>query len=63
MHLNKLRHSHSVAIKMQEIGKKLGLEETEINQLFILGLNHDIGYQFIKSNLLYLSSESRIFPV
>ena len=50
MHLNKLRHSHSVAIKMQEIGEKLGLEETEINQLFILGLNHDIGYQFIKEH-------------
>lgn len=50
MHLNKLRHSHSVAIKMEEIGKLLNLDEKDINQLFILGLNHDIGYQFIKEH-------------
>ena len=48
MDLDRLKHSYSVAIKMQEIGKKLKLKESEINELFILGLNHDIGYQFTK---------------
>ena len=50
MDLDKLKHSYSVAKKMQEIGMKMGLSEEETTQLFILGLNHDIGYQFIKGN-------------
>lgn len=46
MDLDRVKHSYSVAIKMQEIGKKMNLNITELNELFILGLNHDIGYQF-----------------
>lgn len=50
MELDRIKHSYSVALKMQEIGKKLNLTEEQINELFILGFNHDIGYQFIKEN-------------
>ena len=31
---------------MQEIGKGLDLGEKELEELFLLGLNHDIGYEF-----------------
>ena len=30
---------------MQEIGKNLKLTEEELDELFVLGLNHDIGYE------------------
>ena len=46
MDFDRMKHSYQVALKMQEIGKKLCLNEDEINELFILGLNHDIGYAF-----------------
>ena len=46
MELDRLKHSYAVAKKMQEIGKKLGLEDKELEELFLLGLNHDIGYEF-----------------
>ena len=46
MDLDRLKHSYGVAKKMQEIGKKLNLNEKEQNNLFIIGLIHDIGYQF-----------------
>lgn len=47
MDLDRLKHSHAVAEKMQEIGKIKQLSQSEINDLFILGLNHDIGYKYI----------------
>ena len=43
---DRVKHSYSVAKKMQEIGKNLGLSQTNIRELFVLGLNHDIGYEF-----------------
>lgn len=46
MDLDRLKHSHAVAEKMQEIGKIKQLSQSEINDLFILGLNHDIGYEY-----------------
>ena len=46
MDMDKLKHSYNVAKKMQQIGKKLNLSNEEINDLFIIGLNHDIGYEF-----------------
>ncbi len=39
-------HSLAVANKMVEIGKKYNLSDNEIEELFILGFNHDIGYKF-----------------
>lgn len=53
MDLDRLKHSYSVAIKMQEIGRKLKLEEDKLNELFILGLNHDIGYQFTQDHTIH----------
>ena len=53
MDLDRLKHSYSVAIKMQDIGKKLKLESNQINELFILGLNHDIGYQFTNNHTIH----------
>ena len=50
MDFDRIKHSYQVALKMQEIGKELGLKETELNELFILGLNHDIGYNFSSDN-------------
>ena len=49
MEMDKLKHSYNVAKKMQQIGKKLNLSNEEINDLFIIGLNHDIGYEFSKN--------------
>ncbi|MBR4110493.1 MAG: HD domain-containing protein [Clostridia bacterium] len=42
----RLNHSFAVANKMIEIGKKFKLGESELQDLFILGYNHDIGYEF-----------------
>lgn len=53
MDLDRLKHSYSVAIKMQDIGKKLKLESNQINELFVLGLNHDIGYQFTNNHTIH----------
>ena len=53
MDLDRLKHSYSVAIKMQEIGRKLNLEENKLNELFVLGLNHDIGYQFTQDHRIH----------
>lgn len=50
MTIDRIKHSYSVALKMQEIGKSLNLTEEQINELFILGFNHDIGYQFVNDN-------------
>ena len=48
---DRLKHSLAVARKMIEIGKLYELNENELQELFILGYNHDIGYQFgVNSN-------------
>ena len=41
-----LKHSIAVARKMVEIGKEYNLNEEELQDLFVLGLNHDIGYEY-----------------
>lgn len=43
---DRLKHSYAVAKKMIEIGKEYKLSNFEIQELFVLGLNHDIGYEF-----------------
>ncbi len=47
---NRCLHSLGVAQKMVEIGKNKGLTPKELNDLFTLGMVHDIGYQFGPSN-------------
>ena len=46
MNEDRLKHSYSVANKMVTLGKEKGLNENELNALFLLGYLHDIGYQF-----------------
>lgn len=43
---DRLKHSYAVGKKMMEIGKKYKLSDFELQELFVLGLNHDIGYEF-----------------
>ena len=43
---NRIKHSYAVANKMIEIGKQHNLKEKELEELFVLGFNHDIGYNF-----------------
>ena len=46
MDYDRLKHSLAVARKMVSIGKNKGLSEEQLQELFILGYNHDIGYEF-----------------
>ena len=46
MDQDRLNHSIAVARKMVEIGKEYNLKDNELQDLFVLGLNHDIGYEF-----------------
>ena len=48
---DRLKHSYGVAIKMKEIGKNMQLNADEIEDLFLLGLNHDIGYEFSENGV------------
>lgn len=48
---DRLKHSLAVARKMVEIGKNKELTEKELQELFVLGYNHDIGYEFVDNNL------------
>ena len=41
---DRMKHSYAVAKKMVEIGKKRGLSREQLEDLFVLGYNHDIGY-------------------
>ena len=43
---NRLKHSLAVAKKMVEIGKEYNLDDKELQDLFVLGFNHDIGYEY-----------------
>ena len=43
---DRLRHMYAVAKKMIEIGKEYNLTDIELQDLFLLGLNHDIGYEY-----------------
>lgn len=43
---SRLNHSLAVARKMVEIGKEYNLNDSELQDLFVLGFNHDIGYEY-----------------
>ena len=47
MDFDRMKHSLAVARKMVEIGNKLELNKEQLHELFILGFNHDIGYEFV----------------
>ena len=46
MDFDRMKNSLAVARKMVEIGNKLELNKEQLHELFILGFNHDIGYEF-----------------
>ena len=46
---DRLRHSIAVARKMEEIAKSKNLSDEDIKNCFIIGYNHDIGYEFTKN--------------
>lgn len=46
MDIDRLKHSYGVANKMVEIGTKLNMSKADLEDLFLLGLVHDIGYKF-----------------
>ena len=48
---DRLKHSISVGRKMVEIGKELNLPNNELKELFLLGYNHDIGYEFVEKGV------------
>ena len=41
----RLKHSYAVANKMIELGRKKDLTDEQLQELFLLGYVHDIGYQ------------------
>lgn len=47
---NRSLHSLGVAKKMVTIGKSKGLKTSDLNDLFTLGIVHDIGYEFGPGN-------------
>ena len=51
MDFDRLKHSYYVGKKMFEIGKDLKLKPEQLEELFLLGFNHDIGYEFSKSGI------------
>lgn len=51
MNKDRLNHSAAVAMKMIEIGKVFNLPESDLQDLFVLGYNHDIGYEFCTENI------------
>ena len=48
---DRLKHSYSVAKKMMQIAKEYNLSEEDINNCFLIGLNHDIGYEFTTNGI------------
>ena len=55
---DRLKHSLAVARKMVQIGKEYNLDEDELHDLFLLGFNHDIGYEYEEnSNHGYIGGE------
>ena len=48
---DRLRHSIEVARKMVEIAKSKNFSNEDIQNCFIIGYNHDIGYEFTKNGI------------
>lgn len=43
---DRIKHSLAVARKMVSIANEMGMDEKEKENCFVIGLNHDIGYEF-----------------
>ena len=51
MNEDRLKHSLSVARKMVEIAKSKNLNEKDIENCFVIGYNHDVGYEFAENKI------------
>lgn len=51
MDSDRLKHSIAVARKMVQIAKENNMSNEEIENCFIIGYNHDIGYEFTENGL------------
>lgn len=47
----RLKHSIAVARKMVDIAKTRNLSKNDIDSCFIIGFNHDIGYEFTNNGI------------
>ena len=54
---NRLKHSIAVARKMVEIARSKNLSDEDIKNCFIIGYNHDVGYEFTKKDILVQRTE------
>lgn len=48
---DRIKHSIAVARKMVAIAKNKNLSEEEIKNCFVIGYNHDIGYEFTTNGI------------
>lgn len=48
---DRIKHSIAVARKMVAIAKSKNLSEEEIKNCFVIGYNHDIGYEFTTNGI------------
>ena len=48
---DRLKHAIGVAKKMVEIAKIKNLSEEDIKTCFLIGYNHDIGYEFTNNGV------------
>jgi len=48
---DRLKHSYAVAKKMMRIATEYNLSEEDIKNCFLIGLNHDIGYEFTTNGI------------
>lgn len=48
---DRIKHSFAVARKMKQIAIDLGLNDEEINDCFVIGFIHDIGYEFATNKM------------
>ncbi len=51
MDIDRLKHSYAVAKKMMDIAKEYDLSKEDIMNCFLIGLNHDIGYEFTPNGI------------
>ena len=57
---DRVKHAIAVARKMIQIAKDIGLSENEINDCFIIGYNHDIGYEFAENIIEHNKMKGRL---
>ena len=51
MDIDRLKHSYAVEKKMMDIAKEYDLSKEDIMNCFLIGLNHDIGYEFTPNGI------------